>query len=103
MSHDSKPSDARRAEFPALQEFLRGYLHQDMREEYASVASAAKHFWMEADEEQRKAIHEEWARLLSQFKDRPLAELNRTLATELGGAQLLEAADVKAISAAFQK
>jgi hypothetical protein len=103
MSHDSKSSEVRRADFPALREFLRGYLHQDMREEYASVASAVKHFWMDADAQQREFVREEWDRLTSQFKDRPLAELNRALTRELGSAQLLEPADVKAISAAFKE
>ena len=102
MSHDPKSSEIRPCDFPALREFLRGYLHQDMREEYASVTSAAKHFWADADEKEREVVREEWRRLTAHFKDRSLTELNRALTRDLGSAQLLEAADVTAISALFQ-
>jgi hypothetical protein len=99
--HDSKSPEIRRADFPVLREFLRGYLHQDMQEEYGSVEDAAKRFSRDADAEQRQAAAEEWRRLTAHFKDRSLAELNRALTRELGSAQLLAAADLEKISTAL--
>src|SRR5438874_7765185 len=101
MNPDSRPSQIRRADFPALREFFRGYLHQDMNEEYASVAGAAKHFWNDADAEQREAVRQEWNRLLAHFQNRSRAELSRSLTRELGSAQELAPADIEKISALF--
>ena len=100
--HDSKSQQIRRTDFPALREFLRGYLHQDMQEEYGSVEEAAKQFSRDADAEQRRAAAEEWKRLLAHLKGRPLAEFNRALTQQLGSSQQLEAADIEKISAAWK-
>lgn len=96
--HDSRSHETH-ANFPALREFLRGYMHQDMQEEYGSAENAAKQFWRDADAEQRRATAQEWNRLTAQFKDRPLPELNRTLTGDLGSAQQLETGDIQKISA----
>ena len=96
--HDSKPPEIRRADFPSLRDFLRGYLHQDMQDQYGSVENAAKQFSRDADAEQRRAAAKEWKRLRAQFKDRPLSEFNRALTQELGSAQQLDAGDVEKIS-----
>ena len=100
--HDPTPPEVRRGDFPALREFLRGYLHQDMQEEYGSVENAAKQFSRDADAEQRRAAAEEWKRLLAHLKGRPLAEFNRALTQQLGSSQQLEAADIEKISAALK-
>lgn len=99
MSQHESKSHGTRTDFPALRAFLRGYLHQDMQDEYGSAENAAKQFWRDADAEQRKATAQEWKKLTAQFKDRPLPELNRALTGDLGSAQQLEAGDIQKISA----
>ena len=66
-------------EFPALREFLRGYFHQDLADEYGSPQAAAKQFWQDADDEQRMAVANEWARLLDHAKDLSLDYANELL------------------------
>lgn len=100
--YDSKSPEIRSADFPALREFLRGYLHQDMQEEHGSVENAAKQFWRDADAEQRKAAAHEWKKLRAHFKEQPVAQLNRALTRELGSSQQLQPADLEKISTVFE-
>jgi hypothetical protein len=91
-------------DFPALRQFLRGYFHQDMADEYGSAEGAARQFCKDADAAQRKAVAEEWARLLQQMATQPLAAINEVLTEKLGSACSLENADeVKKISAVFRE
>lgn len=94
---DSQSASIRPGDYPALGQFLRGYLHQDMRDEHGSVENAAKDFWHAADVDERVAVAEEWKRLREHFQDRPLTDLSRAL-TRLGSAQILEARDIDAIA-----
>lgn len=66
-------------QFPALREFLRGYFHQDLEDEYGSPEAAARQFWQDADQEQRKAVAEEWSRLLKETKQLTLDQTNQLL------------------------
>ena len=73
------------ARFPALREFLSGYLHQDFAEEYASAGDAAKAFLSEAGTDEIRAVREECGRFQAALNDRPLTEIQAALA-RLGAA-----------------
>jgi len=48
--------------FPALRSFLRGYFHQDMKDEYGSPEEAVREFCQDADsDEQHRGDREERA------------------------------------------
>jgi CdiI immunity protein len=96
MSGERFPSH----EFPALRNFLRGYLHQDMKDEYGSVGEAARAFWTDATDEERTAVAREWKKFRELTKDRPRQQVQRILTT-LGSSQLLRAEDIEALSAGF--
>lgn len=57
-----KPAVNYAQEFPALRGFFSGYLHQDFRDEYGSVAGAAKAFRNDASEAEVTAVQNEWKR-----------------------------------------
>lgn len=65
--------------FPALCEFLRGYFHEDLEDEYGSPTDAANQFWQDADEDQRKAVADEWAKLMAGTKEMSLDGINNLL------------------------
>ena len=99
--HSKQPAgDIFAADFPALHEFLRGYFHQDMADEYGPPEGAARQFCKDADAGQRKAVAEEWARLVTRVT--PLACLNEVLTKKLGSACTLEQDEVKKVSAVFR-
>jgi hypothetical protein len=67
MSHKhpdhAKTPEISAAEFPALRDFLRGYFHEDLLDEYGSAEAAVRQFCKDADAQQRKAVADEWTRL----------------------------------------
>jgi len=67
------------ANYPALQESLPGYLHEDFQETSGTVVEAMETFLDEASEEEIQAVREEWGRLRKQFAERPLKELQAAL------------------------
>jgi len=72
------------ADFPALRSFLRGYFHQDMKDEYGSPKEAICEFCEDASAEERAQVAKEWAKFLEQTKGQPLEEVNRFLTGPLG-------------------
>ena len=68
MSHKhpdhAKTPEISAAEFPALRNFLRGYFHEDLLDEYGSAEAAAWQFCKDADAAQRKAVADDWTRLM---------------------------------------
>ena len=72
-------------DFPALQDFLGAYFHEDFMDEYGSSEAAAKQFCEDAAPEEVKQTLHEWRSLYSQLKGRPLAEWQAAL-RKLGGA-----------------
>ena len=88
-------------DFPALRSFLRGYFHQDMKDEYGSAEEAAREFCSDASDEERAAVAKEWSRLLGQMKGQPVEALNRILTGPLGSAYSLNDEDVSKLSAIF--
>jgi CdiI immunity protein len=89
------------ADFPALRDFLRGYFHQDLADEYGSAKGAAEQFRQDADEAQRKALTEEWARFLVRMRGQPLGAINHALAS-LGSACILSQSDLDGVSKVLQ-
>jgi hypothetical protein len=67
------------ANYPALQESLPGYLHEDFQVTSGTAAEAMGAFLNEAGEEEVLQVREEWNRLRAHFAGRPLAELQAAL------------------------
>jgi len=89
------------ADFPALRTFLRGYFHQDMKDEYGTPAEAVREFCEDASGEERAAVAKDWLRFLDQTKGQPLGEVNRILTGPLGSSCSLTDDDVHQITAAL--
>ena len=74
MKHEAKkgfdPND-----YPALQEFLPAYLHEDFAEEYESASEAVKEFLAEASGDEIQNVRDEWLRLRKTLGDRSFAEV----------------------------
>ena len=83
---DHTPPEISSADFPALRDFLRGYFHEDVVEEYGSAEAAARQFCEDADEQQRKAVAKDGARLLDKMKNESWAATNAVLTGKLGSA-----------------
>ena len=86
------------ADFPALRSFLRGYFHQDMKDEYGSPEEAAREFCADASSEERSAVSKEWARFLEKTGKLPLDQINRLLTGTLGSSYSLTAEDITVIT-----
>jgi hypothetical protein len=98
-----KSSDFSAADYPALRSFLRGYFHQDMKDEYGSAEEAVCEFCADASPEERAAVAEEWSRFIDQTKGKSLAEINRILTGPLGSSQLLTSEEMQAITTALAR
>jgi CdiI immunity protein len=72
-------------EFPALQDFLGAYFHEDFVDEYGSADAAAKQFCEDATPDEVAQTNAEWHRLLAHLKGQPLAEWQAAL-RKLGAA-----------------
>jgi len=90
------------ADFPALRSFLRGYFHQDMKDEYGSAEEAVREFCADASAEERSQVAKEWARFVDETKDKPLEEINRILTGPLGSSCAMTGEGLKRISATFK-
>jgi len=87
------------ADFPALRSFLRGYFHQDMKDEYGSPEEAAREFCADASPEERAVAAAEWARFLERTKGQPIEAINRILTGPLGSSCTMTDEVLKRISA----
>ena len=101
MTTKKKDSPISMVEFPALRDFLRGYFHEDLAEDYGSPEAAAQQFRQDADVAQRKALAEEWTQFLVRMKGQPLEALNQALIA-LGSAWQLNQADLDEVSRILQ-
>lgn len=91
------------SDFPALRDFVRGYFHEDMNDDYGSPQGAAEQFCQDADPDQRAAVVREWERFVREFKGQPIESLNRLMADEMGSACTLRQTDLAKISAVFYR
>lgn len=74
------------ADFPALREFLRGYFHQDWREEHGSIEAAVRQFCRDADDEQREQVARQWQAFRQKTEDLPLRKVRELFTESLGSA-----------------
>ncbi len=101
MSANKKVPEISAADFPALREFLRGYFHEDLGDEYGSPEAAARRFCQDASSEQREAVAAEWARFHTLMNGQPLTIVNRALTGKLGSRILMGTQDLEKLSALF--
>jgi CdiI immunity protein len=86
MTYQSKkPFDPEN--YPALQEFLPAYLHEDFTEEYGSAQDALKAFLADANGDQILAVKDEWHTLAKSLEGHPLADVQSAL-SKLGSVWL---------------
>ena len=72
------------ADYSALSNFLRGYLHEDSSLEYDSPVAAARTFRRDADERETAIVRSELDRLLKITRALPDSQLIRILENDLG-------------------
>lgn len=89
------------ADYPALRSFLRGYLHEDMKDEYGSPEEAAREFCSDSSGEEHAAVASEWSRFLAQTHGQSIDTINKILTGPLGSSQTLTEEDISRISAAL--
>ena len=98
---DSSPISAET--FPALRQFLRGYLHQDWQEDYGSPAEAAQQFCEDATPEERPDVAREWEAFRQLTKNLSLPAISALLTTKLGAEwEVRDPDQLDAISAIFR-
>jgi hypothetical protein len=91
------------AEFPALRQFLRGYLHEDWREENDTAADAARQFLEDADATERQQVASEWQNFRERTKGQSLDVINRVLDQTFGaGWRVQDPRELDAVSLAFR-
>ena len=81
---DRKYSEINPADYSALSNFLRGYLHQDGALDYDSPAAAARAFRKDADERETAIVRSELNHLLQVTSAEPESQLIRILEEYLG-------------------
>jgi len=72
-------------EFATLEYFLRGYLHEDWKQEHGSLKHAAQQFCHDANSDERNQVLTEWQEFVDSAKAQPLDEIARRL-RKLGSA-----------------
>ena len=72
------------AEYAALSNFLRGYLHEDSALEHGSPMAAARAFRKDADERETAIVRSELDYLLQTTSAMPESQLIRILEYDLG-------------------
>ena len=87
--------------FPALHTFLRGYFHEDVRDEYGSAPEAADQFCEDADSDERIPVAREWQKVV-ELTDGHAPALNAAL-KKLGAAIQLSEDQIPEISAVFAR
>ena len=85
-------------QYPAMHNFLRGYFHQEMKDEYGSPADAARAFCQDASIAERSALSAEWARFTQQTAGLPLEQVNQLLTGPLGSSYAIAEGDMEKIS-----
>jgi len=87
--------------FPALHTFLRGYFHEDLRDEYGTAPEAADQFCDDADSDERVPVAREWQAVVD-LTHGQVAALNAAL-KKLGAAVQLKENEISEISAIFAR
>ena len=87
--------------FHALHTFLRGYFHEDVRDEYGTPPEAADQFCEDADSDERVPVAKEWQKVV-ELTEGQTAPLNAAL-IKLGSAIQLTDDQIPEISAIFAR
>ena len=87
------PSRLSRRQFPALIDFVRGYLHEDSPVVHGSVRAAAAAFRADASPEERRRLAREIAALAAGAASLPLKTLREFVTKELGSAWIPRSRD----------
>jgi hypothetical protein len=89
--------------FPALREFCRGYLHEDLAAEHGTAAAAVAAFLADASPADGEVLRAEWRLFAASIDGHTLAEVRAML--DLLGARWLPARrrDLDAITKAFTR
>src|SRR5258706_3653578 len=74
------------ANFPALRQFLRGYLHEDWQEEHNSPAEAAQQFCEDASPEERRVLAPGWGAFRPGAEKLSFTSLSRAFRSPIGAA-----------------
>jgi uncharacterized protein (DUF2267 family) len=89
--------------FPALRQFLRGYLHQDWQEDHDTPEEAAQQFCEDASTEEREDVARDWEAFRQRTKNLSLRAVSALLNDHLGAAWRPETADqLDAVSVVFR-
>ena len=99
-THNSK-TELMVENFPALHTFLRGYFHEDVRDEYGSAPEAADQFCEDANTDERIPVAREWQKVV-ELTDGQAPALNAAL-KKLGAAIQLTEDQIPEISAIFAR
>jgi len=78
----------RRSDFPALCDFLDGYLHQDFVVEHGTVAGAGAAFLRDANAAERKDLVRELRAFMTATAGLPIERVGDLVTHELGGSWL---------------
>lgn len=81
MAHHSVDPD----DFPALRDFVRGYLHQDLHDTYGSAAGAAASFLADASPAEKETLRLEVRRFRGATRALSVHKLGRILTKTFGG------------------
>lgn len=80
----SAGNETKVGEYPALRQFMHGYLHEDFLEEYGSAEDAAAEFCQDADPEERAQVAAEWRSFLKDTSELPITTVRRLLSDKYG-------------------
>lgn len=76
------------ADFPQLQEFLRGYLHEDFKEEHGSALGALDEFCYSATKRERQALKRDLDAFVTLIAGKPFDKVRDWWTRDLGSAWL---------------
>lgn len=92
------------ADFPAVKEFLRGYLNQDFADEYGTVEGATKAYCEDASSVKIQELAKEWGALRAAFGGASLERINGVLSgTFRSGWRVTDTKQLDVISEILQK
>lgn len=87
-SPGATPAAFSAADFPQLQEFLRGYLHEDFKEEHGSALGALDEFCYSASKREREALKRDLDAFMALIVGKPFERVRDWWTRELGSAWL---------------
>ena len=81
-----RSANATADDYPQLEAFFCGYLHQDFPEEHGTVADAVAAFRRDARAPERRAVQQEWKAFRAATDGETLKVVGEKLTRGLGGA-----------------